>query len=1307
MFLMSSGQIEKLRRGIQALYGGPNPTGFFWQFLWEKLNVQLSDLAPPYAPFKQQISQALLQLSADGRAMELLNALEEAHPKAEALLRVITELRMEAGLSKIDKPPSWSDLMVRHAPNATTLWWRIKEAEPAVTERAIAIADRAEAAVRRAYHERSEAEWQDDRALVRCLKAITDLGTAWLRPSESAIALCVPFVYEAVLAAFVAAAHESGGTAGELRQVLQNALAEDELRLRREARLRKADAAGTADALAAWRALRIGHMRRELWDYVHPTKRGGAVAGWIEPALDDLFATAGDIYQLDAARVLSGPRLVGLAKFLFSTSEDVATADAQKHRVLLGEGKIDKKLGDIAGADLARLLVVAGRMALDPRRLPSVAIEHVGTEAGLKSAVLRQQRDEMRKQLDDAYWTISSDEAMLHLNACSFAALDAGLREVVEDLQGQRLAFSGAAGRLQLPVRFSAKDLLVAKVNGRDAYELPHLRFSIDSARILDLLTGEFFYGDRGVALRELFQNALDACRYRSARIEYLRRIGSGGSDQPWEPKITFRQGDKEGRHFIYCEDNGIGMAKEHVAGLFFRAGRRFTGSQEFQLEKARWDRAKVPYFANSRFGIGVLSYFMLADGFEVETRRVNKDGVPGESFGASIAGTDSLVRAGSALNAPWAGGTRVTLWLREDVYLGPLAEQIQRWLIIPEVEVEIIEGAAEPTILPAGRPTPRAEARWGPLRPIPDPDDVLGQPRVYWCEHILEKHSASRARAPSDHSTRPPFFDEGAVLLDGVVVAGDDGPFHRLITGLLINVTRGPTIIVSADRNVVRQGGTALSWLEQHLLRHAAPTLRKDFDLDAEMVTALFKLHAPILIAADQSGSDSVPGRLFEGDEERLTLSDPSRYSHIQNAFQSRVLAGRARDWDTGTEALQTFVAYGEHLRVGRPKLGTLSLAGEVDDQGMLGPTAAVLAAHRWGQPLRYIRDCIESAREAGLSCDPALLGDAAPELAEWPDAMELLQVRPWGAGRPSGRIPLEDLARFAISRGRSLRETRAAVEPLAKFGVLVPEVATGVPDISFEPIDSKLLRFWNSTRVELGRVLAARRRGDDIEQLRASLQRLDKVGLLSFRDPETALQEPPTDLLMFLLSQPGSEPQRWVERVDLTHWARLHASGVERAWLESAGQYSKFLRDQKVLDCDLSFLPSLADESLQKYLRHARRCPLSFPDAMELLAWPTTKASLLPRLEALASDGLLDFDLAEVGDLLPGETFDRERLFAGMFDSSRREVTAWTVTLSAARRQSSVASLDQTVHLLARGGVRADDALAFVDFAAGRNVG
>jgi HSP90 family molecular chaperone len=94
--------------------------------------------------------------------------------------------------------------------------------------------------------------------------------------------------------------------------------------------------------------------------------------------------------------------------------------------------------------------------------------------------------------------------------------------------------------------------------------------FRLDDVRVRELLVGENLYGDQGLALRELYQNAIDACRVLDARLTYLGQPPVQGT------RVHFTQGtDDLGRPFIQCSDSGVGMSIDVIREQFCVAGAR------------------------------------------------------------------------------------------------------------------------------------------------------------------------------------------------------------------------------------------------------------------------------------------------------------------------------------------------------------------------------------------------------------------------------------------------------------------------------------------------------------------------------------------------------------------------------------------------------------------------------------------------------------------------------------------------------------------------------------------------------------
>lgn len=140
-----------------------------------------------------------------------------------------------------------------------------------------------------------------------------------------------------------------------------------------------------------------------------------------------------------------------------------------------------------------------------------------------------------------------------------------------------------------------------------------NLKFVINQAKILDLLTGIQLYKDKYLCLREIYQNALDASKcmlsYNKKRniIEKLE-IEFG---------VTKERVRGVERKYIYCLDHGTGMNSYIIKNCFLHIGNSYYKSREFARKNTDWAFGVKP---TSQFGIGILSGYMLADKIGIST---------------------------------------------------------------------------------------------------------------------------------------------------------------------------------------------------------------------------------------------------------------------------------------------------------------------------------------------------------------------------------------------------------------------------------------------------------------------------------------------------------------------------------------------------------------------------------------------------------------------------------------------------------------------------------------------------------------
>ncbi|MFF9346981.1 ATP-binding protein [Streptomyces sp. NPDC014734] len=372
------------------------------------------------------------------------------------------------------------------------------------------------------------------------------------------------------------------------------------------------------------------------------------------------------------------------------------------------------------------LLAVAYGAAIELTVLPDTVVEHTGVPNAVEL-------DGVRRTLDGIAWGGSPELPVLKA-VCEHEAVVEALREHAERLDGLLLAVGRVVpDRISqpmppLPARISGDGVVPAEGTFTSG-----ARFRLDDRRVRGLLTGTQLYKDRGLAVRELYQNALDACRYRRARTQFLER--SGRPFHPYEGRIDFVQAvDEDGREYLECVDDGIGMGEAELRGVFSSAGARFAEQPDFLLEQAEWERVEPPVrlHPNSRFGIGVLSYFMLADEIRVTSCRMGPDGVAGPLVEAHVLGPNHLFRIVETAERGTRPGTRVRLYLQERRRSWSCLDALAGVLRIAEFRTTVEHGGRRKA-WEAGVFQPSDSRTAGDL--VEWEDSPPGA-RVIWCEH-------------------------------------------------------------------------------------------------------------------------------------------------------------------------------------------------------------------------------------------------------------------------------------------------------------------------------------------------------------------------------------------------------------------------------------------------------------------------------------------------------------------------------------------------------------------------------------------
>ncbi len=281
------------------------------------------------------------------------------------------------------------------------------------------------------------------------------------------------------------------------------------------------------------------------------------------------------------------------------------------------------------------------------------------------------------------------------------AALDQALRQIAGDITAFLLVTTQPGGplhELDLPRAATATRLLAASREGTPVFRLPHIRFEASAAETTELLMGTNLYGDAHVAIRELYQNAVDACTYRQWRITNASRgqRAPGGWRPDWVPRIIFRTGRDERGAWVECQDNGVGMSEYELRESFAKIGKRFRDLPEFLEETEQWgDRDDAPFRPISQFGIGVLSYFMIANEVVLHTTRSDdRHSRFSDPVLVRISDATGIFRFETPKGPP-SDGTTVQLYLREEFADLDLAKALRQVIAAPVVSTVLASNAS------------------------------------------------------------------------------------------------------------------------------------------------------------------------------------------------------------------------------------------------------------------------------------------------------------------------------------------------------------------------------------------------------------------------------------------------------------------------------------------------------------------------------------------------------------------------------------------------------------------------------------
>lgn len=150
--------------------------------------------------------------------------------------------------------------------------------------------------------------------------------------------------------------------------------------------------------------------------------------------------------------------------------------------------------------------------------------------------------------------------------------------------------------------------------------------------------------GDISVGVRELIQNAVDAC---NERTEWERRHGLPPTTKGFEVHVEIVK-RPDGTAHIMVRDEGIGMTPEIIVDYYLTAGASFRTSMAWKREFTD-EKGHSSIMRGGRFGVGALAAFLLGDEIELTTRHCSQQPDKAVSFCSKLDASVVELRHGTA----------------------------------------------------------------------------------------------------------------------------------------------------------------------------------------------------------------------------------------------------------------------------------------------------------------------------------------------------------------------------------------------------------------------------------------------------------------------------------------------------------------------------------------------------------------------------------------------------------------------------------------------------------------------------------
>ncbi|MDX8400368.1 MAG: ATP-binding protein [Gallionellaceae bacterium] len=262
----------------------------------------------------------------------------------------------------------------------------------------------------------------------------------------------------------------------------------------------------------------------------------------------------------------------------------------------------------------------------------------------------------------------------------------------------------GELAKLGLTMRRVRSNLDMPEKFARSVPYIPiKAGFDTSGPDLLKLLVGPLYDYKYEIGIRELIQNAVDACRELSDFSNDADSISNQTVNEP-DVLVTIQE-NEDGTGWITVTDRGVGMTLETITNYFLIAGASFRNSDLWKRQHMD-DDGQSRVMRGGRFGVGALAAFLLGDEVEVTTRHVKREANQGIEFKARIDEPNIELRRCVA-----PAGTTIKIWVANPDVIEQLRPTELLYIEVEPSEEILIDSWDEVDWFMQS--SPRVEYRW------------------------------------------------------------------------------------------------------------------------------------------------------------------------------------------------------------------------------------------------------------------------------------------------------------------------------------------------------------------------------------------------------------------------------------------------------------------------------------------------------------------------------------------------------------------------------------------------------------------